>query len=144
MINDTKERRKLAAGAGKYERRSMMKAWQRYQQNEIMTSNPIKNTIYIYERCILEFKKIDDYCKSFKYKELDVQLEKMEKIFEELKLQLNPNVDKELYENLHALYDWIAEQIRIMKMTRKASEIDTIIYVLKQLTDGYKGVLEHA
>ena len=34
-----------------------MQAWQRYMQNDIMTSNPIKNTIFIYERCIIEFRK---------------------------------------------------------------------------------------
>ena len=27
-----------------------MQAWQRYMQNDIMTSNPIKNTIFIYEK----------------------------------------------------------------------------------------------
>ncbi|HGI6637124.1 TPA: flagellar protein FliS, partial [Listeria monocytogenes] len=27
-----------------------MQAWKRYTQNELNTSNPIKNTIYIYER----------------------------------------------------------------------------------------------
>ncbi|HEM2205160.1 TPA: flagellar protein FliS, partial [Listeria monocytogenes] len=26
-----------------------MQAWKRYTQNELNTSNPIKNTIYIYE-----------------------------------------------------------------------------------------------
>ncbi|HAC1915374.1 TPA: flagellar protein FliS, partial [Listeria monocytogenes] len=36
-----------------------MQAWKRYTQNELNTSNPIKNTIYIYERCIIEFKKLD-------------------------------------------------------------------------------------
>lgn len=118
-----------------------MKAWQKYQENEIMTSNPIKNTIYIYERSIIEFKKIDNYCKKFNFKEVDALLEKMEKIFEELKLQLNQEIDEILYENLYSLYDWISEQIRLMKMTRKATEIDSIIYVLQQLIEGYKGVL---
>ncbi len=121
-----------------------MKAWQRYQQNEIMTSNPIKNTIYIYERCILEFKKVEDLCQRFKYKELDTLLEKMEKIFEELKLQLNTDIDKDLYENIYQLYDWVTEQIRVMKVARKPSDVDTIIYVLNQLIEGYRGVLENA
>lgn len=119
-----------------------MQAWQRYQKNEIMTSNPIKNTIYIYEKCIVEFKKIDDYCKAHNYKKLDELLEKMEKIFEELKLQLNAEGD--LYENFYSLYDWIAVQIQRMKITRKPADVDTIIYVLNQLASGYREVLENA
>jgi flagellar protein FliS len=120
-----------------------MKAWQKYQANEIMTSSPIKNTIYIYERCIIEFKKLEKLSEKFKYKEVDEILEKLEKVFEELELQLNSDVDEDLYESISSLYEWISEQIKAMKRTRQATDIDAIIYVLTQLIEGYKGVLEN-
>ncbi|WP_239255913.1 flagellar export chaperone FliS [Listeria ilorinensis] len=121
-----------------------MQAWKRYTQNEFETSNPIKNTIYIYERCIIEFKKIDQAFAGLHFSTADLLLDKMEKIFEELKLQLNPEADTELYENIYRLYTWISEQIREMQVLRQAVNIDPIIHVITQLKEGYEGVMQHA
>ncbi|MGG0235912.1 flagellar export chaperone FliS [Bacillus tropicus] len=121
-----------------------MQAWQRYMQNDIMTSNPIKNTIYIYERSIIEFHKLEDLLNDFKLQDGDAILEKLERIFEELKLQLNPEITKDLYDSLYGLYDWISIQIQTMKVTREAKDIDAIVKVLQDLIDGYRGALENA
>ncbi|AOY15195.1 flagellar protein FliS [Bacillus sp. ABP14] len=120
-----------------------MQAWQRYMQNDIMTSNPIKNTIFIYERCIVEFRKLEEILNAFKLQEGDDLLEKLERIFEELKLQLNPEITKDLYDSLYDLYDWISTQIQTMKVTREAKDIDAIVKVLQDLIDGYRGALEN-
>ncbi|MFB5580082.1 flagellar export chaperone FliS [Bacillus albus] len=120
-----------------------MQAWQRYMQNDIMTSNPIKNTIFIYERCIVEFRKLEEILNTFKLHEGDDLLEKLERIFEELKLQLNPEITKDLYDSLYDLYDWISTQIQTMKVTREAKDIDAIVKVLQDLIDGYRGALEN-
>ncbi|SLJ98162.1 flagellar export chaperone FliS [Bacillus toyonensis] len=120
-----------------------MQAWQRYMQNDIMTSNPIKNTIFIYERCIVEFRKLEELLNTFKLQEGDDLLEKLERIFEELKLQLNPDISKDLYDSLFSLCDWISIQIQTMKVTREAKDIDAIVQVLQDLIDGYRGALEN-
>ncbi|ABS21675.1 flagellar export chaperone FliS [Bacillus cytotoxicus] len=121
-----------------------MQAWQRYMQNDIMTSNPIKNTIFIYERCIVEFQKLEQLLSDFQIQEGEILLEKLERIFEELKLQLNPEITKDLYDSLYGLYDWISSQIQMMKITREAKDIDAIVKVLQDLIDGYRGALENA
>lgn len=118
-----------------------MQAWQRYMQNSIMTSNPIKNTIFVYERCIVELKKLEKLFSNFRFKEADEVLEKIENIFEELQLQLNPEASEDLYKSLSSLYQWILKEIAKMKITREGKEIDSIIYVLNQLIEGYRGVL---
>lgn len=121
----------------------MMQAWQRYMENSIATSNPIKNTIYIYERCIVEFRKLEELLKELKIKEADEMLEKMENIFEELKLQLNPDVG-ELYDDLTKLYDWILERVHKMKITRQPEDMDAVVEILNNLAEGYRGVLANA
>lgn len=118
-----------------------MQAWKKYSASEILTSNPIKNTIYIYERCIIEFKKLEQHFADFKFSEADLILDKMEKVFEELKLQLSPEADKELFDNIYGLYEWITEQIKQMQMFRKAVNVDTIIHIITQLKEGYEGAL---
>ncbi|MCP8968839.1 flagellar export chaperone FliS [Ectobacillus ponti] len=120
-----------------------MQAWQRYMENSIATSNPIKNTIYIYERCIVEFRKLEELLKELKIKEADEMLEKMENIFEELKLQLNPDVG-ELYDDLTKLYDWILERVHKMKITRQPEDMDAVVEILNNLAEGYRGVLANA
>ncbi|MGG2066252.1 flagellar export chaperone FliS [Bacillus sp. S14(2024)] len=120
-----------------------MQAWQRYMQNDIMTSNPIKNTIFVYERCIVEFRKSEELLKNFKFQEADEVLDKLERIFDELKMQLNPDISKDLYDNLYSLYDWISNQVQMMKMTRASANMDAIVQVLQDLIEGYRGVLEN-
>ncbi|MEC2626464.1 flagellar protein FliS, partial [Bacillus cereus] len=73
----------------------------------------------------------------------DDLIEKLERIFEELKIQLNPDISKDLYDGLFGLYDWISIQIQTMKVTREAKDIDAIVQVLQDLIDGYRGALEN-
>ncbi|MGG2092774.1 flagellar protein FliS [Bacillus sp. S13(2024)] len=120
-----------------------MQAWQRYMQNDIMTSNPIKNTIFVYERCIVEFRKLEELLKGFKFQEADEVLDKLDRIFDELKMQLNPDISKDLYDNLYSLYDWISNQVQMMKMIRASANMDAIVQVLQDLIEGYRGVLEN-
>ena len=58
-----------------------------------------------------------------------------------MKLQLNPDISKDLYDSLFGLYDWISIQIQTMKVTREAKDIDVI--VVQDLIDGYRGALEN-
>ncbi|MEH6888789.1 flagellar protein FliS [Bacillus sp. JJ864] len=118
-----------------------MQAWQRYMQHNIMTSNPIKNTIFIYERCIVEFRKLEELLNNFQFEQADEVVGKLDRIFDELKLQLNPDISKDLYDSLYSLYDWISQQIGMMKMTRTVADMDGIVQVLQDLIEGYRGVL---
>ncbi|WP_020059505.1 flagellar export chaperone FliS [Bacillus sp. 123MFChir2] len=118
-----------------------MQAWQRYMQHNIMTSNPIKNTIFIYERCIVEFRKLEELLNKFQFEQADEVVDKLDRIFDELKLQLNPDISKDLYDSLYSLYDWISQQIGMMKMTRTVTNMDGIVQVLQDLIEGYRGVL---
>ncbi|MDP7980718.1 flagellar export chaperone FliS [Bacillus sp. WLY-B-L8] len=118
-----------------------MQAWQRYMQHNIMTSNPIKNTIFIYERCIVEFRKLEELLNNFQFEQADEVVDKLDRIFDELKLQLNPDISKDLYDSLYSLYDWISQQIGMMKMTRTVADMDGIVRVLQDLIEGYRGVL---
>ncbi|PEA53490.1 flagellar protein FliS [Bacillus pseudomycoides] len=120
-----------------------MQAWQRYMQNDIMTSNPIKNTIFIYERCIVEFRKVEELLNNFHFQEADEVLDKLERIFDELKMQLNPDISKDLYDNLYSLYDWISNQIQTMQIAREAKHTDAVVQVLQDLIEGYRGALEN-
>ncbi|HDX9579540.1 TPA: flagellar protein FliS [Bacillus pseudomycoides] len=118
-----------------------MQAWQRYMEHNIMTSNPIKNTIFIYERCIVEFQKLEELLNNFQFQQADAILDKLEAIFDELKLQLNPDISKDLYDSLYSLYDWVSQQIEMMKMTRSVTNMDGVVQVLQDLIEGYRGVL---
>lgn len=120
-----------------------MQAWQRYMQNDIMTSNPIKNTIFIYERCIVEIRKVEELLNIFRFQEADEVLDKLDRIFDELKLQLNPDINKDLYDNLYSLYDWISNQVQTMQIAREAKNTDAIVQVLQDLIEGYRGALEN-
>ena len=86
---------------------------------------------------------MEELLNTFKLQDGDELLDKLERIFEELKLQLNPDITKDLYDSLFGLYDWISIQIQTMKVTREVKDIDAIVQVLQDLIDGYRGALEN-
>ena len=71
---------------------------------------------------------MEELLNTFKLQDGDELLEKLERIFEELKLQLNPDITKDLYDSLFGLYDWISIQIQTMKVTR---EVKTLMPLCK-------------
>lgn len=113
-----------------------------YMEQEILTNHPIKNTIIIYEKCISKFRLVGRLFEQLKFREADEQSEKLEKVFFELKMQIDEKADEALAEELHDLYNWILREIHDMRAFRRVGNIATIEVVLNDLIDGYEGILK--
>lgn len=120
-----------------------MNAWKRYMEQDVNTSHPIKNTIYMYERCISMFRLTKRLFEDFKFAEGYEKLEKLERVFEELKLQLNPEANEDLANDLYKIYDWILHEIHMMKSSHNAQVVSKIEPVLQDLIDAYTEILKN-
>jgi len=119
-----------------------MQGWKKYMQNEIQTSNPVKITIMAYERCILELRVSKEKMQQLRFSEVDERIGKVGRIINELTLQLNHEAFPELADDLFKLYEWIANELQLVVMTKNAEKIDPIIRVIQNLLDGYREVLK--
>lgn len=124
-----------------------MRSWQRYAQNEVQTSNPLKVTVMAYERCILHLNFVKKAYEEGKGDTAEDRIINTEKIINELNLQLNrdPAAPAEmiaLVNDLENLYIWALNELKIVRELKKPDNIDGIIAVVQDLLDGYRGVLE--
>lgn len=120
----------------------MNQGWKRYNQNEIMTSNPTKLTIMAYEKCILNLNITKEKIQNFKYKEAGERIQNTKAIFNELFMQVNREAYPELADDLYRLYGWILEELEIIEMKKDIEKIDPVIRVVRDLIEGFKGALE--
>lgn len=109
---------------------------------DVLTSHPVKNTIMIYEKCIAKFRLISRFYDQYKFRNADEELDKLERVFLELKMQVDEKANEGLAEDLYNLYDWILVEIQKMKMFRKNDAIKDIEAVLNDLIEGYEGALK--
>lgn len=124
-----------------------MRSWERYAQNEVQTSNPIKVTVMAYERCILHLNFVKQAYQEGKGEMTEDRIINTEKILNELNLQLNreatsPPEMVALVIDLENLYNWMLNELKIIRELKQTENVDGIISVLQDLLDGYRGVLE--
>lgn len=120
-----------------------MEAWRKYMEQDVNTSHPIRNTIFMYESCIGMFRMVGKSFSQFKFTDGYEKLEKLERVFDELKLQLNPQANEELADDLYQIYDWISQEIEKMKNSHSVEPISKIEPVLKDLIDAYTELLKN-
>ncbi|MCU7667004.1 flagellar export chaperone FliS [Bacillus thuringiensis] len=121
-----------------------MEGYKKYMEDEIMTNHPVENTILMYENCIKRLRVVKKYYQDFKFSQADEELERVEQILAELKMQVDESVDLELAKDLYGLYDYIlAELFKIHKL-RIIEPIANVEGILKDLIEGFRGAMKNA
>lgn len=118
--------------------------WKKYLENQVKTANPVQLTIMAYEKSILNVKMAAEKIREKDYDAATPLLKRVEAIMEELKLQLNPEADEAMVNNLFRLYDYVIVQVRVMDGAKIADKENTIVEVLNNLLQAYREVLKNA
>lgn len=114
-------------------------------EQDVHTNHPIKNMILIFEGCEKKLNLAEELKEKFQFKLAREELDKVDLLLYELKMQLNPNMeDKEVYENSFELYDYMQREVEKMKNTYDFKEKNTLIKILNDFIEAYKGVLKNA
>ena len=115
----------------------MSQAWRKYTQTQIATGSPIKITIMVYEKCILNIRTAQEKLNEGDYQTVSERLINTEMLLNELIFQLDRNVYPELSEELIMLYEWSIAEERTMNIKKDARLGDPVIQVIQNLLDGY-------
>ncbi|MFP3725746.1 flagellar export chaperone FliS [Priestia filamentosa] len=119
-----------------------MSGYNIYRENEIMTNHPVENTILMYESCISRLRFIKKGYESFKFSKADEQIERVEQMVEELKLQVDESVDIELAELLYGLYEYVLDGLYKVSKFRTTEPIPGMEKVFMDLIEGFKGAMK--
>jgi flagellar protein FliS len=113
----------------------------KYLQNQILTSNPSKLTLMMYEKCILNLRVVHEKINNFRYREADLRIHNTEQIINELFLSINREAFPELADDLYHIYGWLLDELFQLKIKKDVSKIEGMIVPLKNLADAYREVL---
>lgn len=119
-----------------------MSGYNIYRENEIMTNHPVENAILMYENCIQRLRIVKKHYQEYKFSAADEQLERLEQIVEELKLQVNEKADPELAELLYRLYDYTLDGIYKIYKFRTIEPMEEIEKILLDLIISFKGAMK--
>lgn len=123
-----------------------MRGWKKYQENEVKISNPLKITVMAYERCILNLKFVKEKQGTISFMDAEKRLLNTEQIVNELSMQLNRDQHGnqellDLVSQLDRLYSWLLAELEMIRLKREFEKIDSVIEVMQNLLDGYRGAL---
>lgn len=119
-----------------------MEAYSVYRENEIMTNHPVENTILMYENCIKRLRLVKRFYETYKYSQADEEIERVEQLVEELKLQVDESVNVEFAEDLYRLYAFILDSVFKIYKFRTIEPIAEIEKVLKDLIEAFRGAMK--
>lgn len=116
----------------------MNESWKLYGEGQMMGANPIEITIFAYERSILFLKSAQKDFIEMHFMKGKEKVGKVEAVFRDMKLGINPDADPELADQLYNLYDWIIEELYMSSIQAKPEKLDPVIKVIRDLLEGYK------
>lgn len=124
----------------------MNKFSQLYQKNSIESLSPGRIILLLFNtalQCLTRVRETLSLEFSIKNQEIfHNNLLKAENIIQELQSSLNFQPAKELADTLFRLYDYVCDQIMIVRAKRSSEHLDNAEHVLKELRDGWLDMLQ--
>lgn len=119
-----------------------MNGYQKYQKASIEKMSPIKLTIMMYKKCILNMKWLRENIKIGEKKEIDEKYMNTELIISELQLSLNRDKDtpeevKKHVEDLDRRYNILLRDLKRMQNAYDLKINNDLIEGFEKMLDGY-------
>lgn len=117
-----------------------------YQKNSIESLSPGRVILLLFNTCLQSLTKVREVLKlEFSVKNQEIlhnNLQKVERILNELQGCLNFKHAKELADTLFRLYDYACDQLAIVRSKKTVENLDNVERVLKELRDGWAEMLQ--
>lgn len=124
----------------------MNKFSQLYQKNSIESLSPGRIILLLFNTALQSLARVRETLNlKFSIKNQEIfhnNLLKAENIIQELQSSLNFQPAKELADTLFRLYDYVCDQIMIVRSKRSLEHLDNAEHVLKELRDGWLDMLQ--
>lgn len=124
----------------------MNKFSQLYQKNSIESLSPGRIILLLFDtalQCLYRVRESMDLEFSIKNQEIfHNNLQKVDNIVQELQSSLNFQPAKELADTLFRLYDYVSDQITVVRSKRSKEHLGNAERILKELRDGWFDMLQ--
>ena len=124
----------------------MNKFSQLYQKNSIESLSPGRIILLLFNTALQSLTRVRETLDlEFSIKNQETfhnNLLKAENIIQELQSSLNFQPAKELADTLFRLYDYVCDQITIVRAKRSLEHLNNAEHVLKELRDGWLDMLQ--
>lgn len=121
------------------------KAYKAYQSTQAQTNNPLRVNIMAYEWCLNNLKFVQLKYSEMRFSEADDRLLNTEQILRELRMGLTneynvipENLREQVLEHaahVRALYDWMIDELNLIRMTKQNDNLQAIIERIQDLLD---------
>lgn len=124
----------------------MNKFSQLYQKNSIESLSPGRIILLLFNTALQSLTRVRETLnQEFSIKNQEIfhnNLQKTENIIQELQSSLNFQPAKELADTLFRLYDYVCDQITVVRAKRSLEHLENAEHVLKELRDGWLDMLQ--
>lgn len=124
----------------------MNKFSQLYQKNSIESLSPGRIILLLFDTALQSLYRVRESMNlEFSIKNQEIfhnNLQKADNIVQELQSSLNFEPAKELADTLFRLYDYVSDQITIVRSKRSMEHLGNAERILKELRDGWYDMLQ--
>ena len=124
----------------------MNKLSQLYQKNSIESLSPGRIILLLFDTALQSLYRVRESMNlEFSIKNQEIfhnNLQKADNIVQELQSSLNFQPAKELADTLFRLYDYVSDQITVVRSKRSMEHLGNAERILKELRDGWYDMLQ--
>ena len=124
----------------------MNKFSQLYQKNSIESLSPGRIILLLFDTALQSLYRVRESMNlEFSIKNQEIfhnNLQKADNIVQELQSSLNFQPAKELADTLFRLYDYVSDQITVVRSKRSMEHLENAERILKELRDGWYDMLQ--
>lgn len=124
----------------------MNKFSQLYQKNSIESLSPGRIILLLFDTALQSLYRVRESMNlEFSIKNQEIfhnNLQKADNIVQELQSSLNFEPAKELADTLFRLYDYVSDQITVVRSKRSMEHLGNAERILKELRDGWYDMLQ--
>ena len=124
----------------------MNKFSQLYQKNSIESLSPGRIILLLFDTALQSLYRVRESMNlEFSIKNQEIfhnNLQKADNIVQELQSSLNFEPAKELADTLFRLYDYVSDQITVVRSKRSMEHLENAERILKELRDGWYDMLQ--
>ncbi|WP_409290513.1 flagellar export chaperone FliS [Peribacillus sp. SCS-37] len=119
---------------------ALQNPYQAYQNNSVNTASPGELTLMLYNGCIKFIHQAKAAIERKQIQEKNTNLQKAQKIIQELMVTLNMNL--EISHNMMALYDYMNRRLMEANIKNDISILDEVEGLVGEFRDTWKQVIQ--
>ncbi|PAQ13645.1 flagellar export chaperone FliS [Bacillaceae bacterium SAOS 7] len=119
---------------------SINNPYKQYENNSVNTASPGELTLMLYNGCLKFIRKAKEAIKAKNYEQKNINIQKAQKIIQELMVTLN--MDIEISKEMMALYDYLNRRLIDANLKNDIDILNEVEGFVEEFRDTWKQVIQ--